>query len=194
MENSERVIAWRKKNSDRQKLHSRLWREKNPEKAKASKRRREKRRDKRIRLKTLLLIGRGRLACEHCHCDDIKLLQINHIHGGGYKEFKETGRSKFYLDIASGRRSVDDLNLLCVLCQWKDHYERKYGPLPWFITYGQVINSVTIERKEEEWVNGGLAFGNGPTVLEMIEEQQLSEEQDHVLPTNAVDEERGLNS
>jgi len=72
------------------------------------------------------------MKCAMCGCDDTRFLEINHIKGGGRKEHK--GRKKidhsstnFVMLIHKGKRSVEDLNLLCKVCNSIDHLERVYG-------------------------------------------------------------------
>lgn len=69
--------------------------------------------------------------CVRCGCDDTRLLEVNHKNGGGGKE-TQGGRSsnRFYLDIANGIRSTDDLELLCKPCDAIHALELRYGQLP----------------------------------------------------------------
>ena len=70
--------------------------------------------------------------CERCGITDIRLLNINHIDGGGRKELDEVYGGwilKFYRDIARGNRKTDDLNVLCA-----NHnilYEYEVGRRKW---------------------------------------------------------------
>lgn len=96
-------------------------RKKDPERWKASARARTKR----IHLRALGLVSRGRLMCCRCGCDDVSILQINHINGGGSRECR-TGTPSFYGRILSGRRTISDLNILCAVCNWLDHVERTH--------------------------------------------------------------------
>lgn len=76
----------------------------------------------------LLKVGRGELKCVNCSCNVVRCLQINHINGGGRKEIKLIKDARrFYDMILSGERTIDDLNLLCGVCNWMDHMERKLG-------------------------------------------------------------------
>ena len=70
--------------------------------------------------------------CARCGCNDTRLLEINHIKGGGAKELGKEGRrsTAFYYDIVSGKRATDDLELLCKPCNSIHALEMKYGPLP----------------------------------------------------------------
>lgn len=67
--------------------------------------------------------------CLHCGFDDVRALQIDHVNGGGLKEFREkyqTGmsrsRRKYYkavLEDTAGR-----YQLLCANCNWIKKHER----------------------------------------------------------------------
>ncbi len=93
------------------------------------------RRYHRSRRTALEIVGRGKLVCKNCGCDKIKLLEINHIHGGGRKEFSKRGNSLFYLDIIAKRRKIVDLNILCRLCNWLHYLQQKYGKLSYKISF-----------------------------------------------------------
>lgn len=83
--------------------------------------------------------------CARCTCDDFRLLEVNHKNGGGNREM-QSGKfsTRFYYDIASGKRSVDDLELLCKPCNAIHALELKYGPLPM-----RVVWSSTTPPKSE---------------------------------------------
>lgn len=53
--------------------------------------------------------------CAECGITDMRILQINHLNGGGGKEFVGYGSSgkNFYNAILRGERTTDDLNVLC---------------------------------------------------------------------------------
>lgn len=69
--------------------------------------------------------------CVNCGITDWRLLQINHINGGGRKERLLLGK-KLYTDILKGKRE-EDYNLLCANCNILYEYDR-----------GQ--------RRDEEWI------------------------------------------
>lgn len=71
------------------------------------------------------MVGNGVIKCENCGCDDESLIEINHINGGGTKEIR-SGYS-YVFAIIKGRRKVDDLNLLCKLCNTLHYIDMKYG-------------------------------------------------------------------
>ena len=60
--------------------------------------------------------------CVACGESDRRVLQINHLDGGG----KETQRNpmEFVRSILEGRRSVDDLEVRCANCNIRYEYER----------------------------------------------------------------------
>ena len=66
--------------------------------------------------------------CVYCGCDIEEILEINHIHGGGNREYRENYKCQitFYLDIVKGRRSIDDLELTCKVCNAM-HYVKLKG-------------------------------------------------------------------
>ena len=72
--------------------------------------------NKRLRIRVIKLLG-GK--CVNCGCDDFEALEINHINGGGSQEKnKKYGGSyrSFLYDILAGRRSKDDLDIRCKVC------------------------------------------------------------------------------
>lgn len=73
----------------------------------------------RRRLKAIELLG-GK--CAHCGNDDFRVLQIDHINNDGYLEGKNRS-DPMMRDIYTGRRSIDDLQLLCANC----HHIKSYG-------------------------------------------------------------------
>ena len=82
------------------------------------------------------LLSDGNPVCANCGCDDARFLEINHINGGGTKELhKGQKTNSFYLDIYSGRRKTDDLNLLCKICNALHFLELKNGKLPFVVSW-----------------------------------------------------------
>src|SRR3990167_217710 len=77
---------------------------------------------RRLRLRVLLLVGKGQMQCTKCGCNKPGLLEINHINGGGSKEYHAAGGSGgMYRAIANLERSTEDLELLCKVCNAR-HY------------------------------------------------------------------------
>ena len=75
-----------------------------------------------------------KLKCNRCGCNDLKLLEINHINGGGRQEYKNSthhGNVHFHRLIVTGRRKINDLELLCRPCNSIHYLELKFKrPLP----------------------------------------------------------------
>jgi len=81
-----------------------------------------------IRLETLAKVDPA-LKCAMCGCDDTRFLEVNHINGGGIKEHNKRGdgNHNMILLIYSGKRGIENLNLLCRACNSLDHLERVHG-------------------------------------------------------------------
>jgi len=94
---------------------------------------------RKARIRALEMIARGKPVCGNCGCDDVRLLEINHINGGGFQEWKKCPGSRFIDKINRGDRKIDDLNILCRVCNAQDYLERKYGKLPYTIIYDMKI-------------------------------------------------------
>lgn len=77
------------------------------------------------RLEALKIVSDGNLTCSNCGCDDIRILEINHINGR--KEIDNFNRYDFYRKIICGERKTDDLNILCRVCNATHFVKLKYG-------------------------------------------------------------------
>ena len=73
-----------------------------------------------LHLKVLELLGNK---CEKCGNEDTRVLQVNHLRGGGGKEWQSNHR-QLYKAIVEGSRCTNDLNILCVNCNTLYSYER----------------------------------------------------------------------
>ena len=63
-------------------------------------------------------------ACAHCGYDtDRRILQIDHIHGGGSTDRRRTNAKKFLKEVISGIRS--DLQVLCANCNWIKRFDNR---------------------------------------------------------------------
>jgi hypothetical protein len=84
---------------------------------------------RRLRISAIQKIaGTDHPTCRNCGCDDIRVLEINHINGGGTQETKHLGAGvNFYRLIVNGKRSVNDLNILCKICNALDFIQRTYS-------------------------------------------------------------------
>jgi len=61
--------------------------------------------------------------CIRCGIDDWRVLQLNHLNGGGTKEHKAKSRDRFYREILTGKRD-EDFNILCANCNILYEYDR----------------------------------------------------------------------
>lgn len=75
----------------------------------------------------LMKVSNGNLICSRCGCNNVRILEINHINGDGNKERKNQPHDKLYKDILSGKRTIKDLNLLCRLCNQAHFVKLRYG-------------------------------------------------------------------
>lgn len=67
--------------------------------------------------------------CANCGCGDLRVLEVNHRNGGGRKEYKTLlglGYNMHYA-IVKRNRLVDDLEVLCKVCNAKHYVEHKFG-------------------------------------------------------------------
>ena len=119
----------REKNRERSLKQSREYQKKNPEKIRET---REKSHKKLVN-DVLNIISNDDLCCVSCGCDDLRLLEINHKNGGGRKDMRN--HNKFYRDIRNGKRKIDDLEILCKVCNSHHYLELKFGKLPYIILY-----------------------------------------------------------
>lgn len=83
------------------------------------------------RLEVLSKIGRGKIECVYCKCDDLRILEINHINGGGCKETffgpdGTFGRIKMARNILKGTRGIDDLEITCRVCNANYYVKQAY--------------------------------------------------------------------
>lgn len=112
------------------KLHMREYRKKNPNR-KWNSEGYYKNITSRYRKTALEKIANGKeLKCDNCGCNDKRLIEINHKNGGGTKEFKMVHKGhirEFYRAINNGTREVDDLNLLCKICNTLHHVQENLG-------------------------------------------------------------------
>jgi hypothetical protein len=86
----------------------------------------------RWRIATMMFLG-GK--CEHCENNDRRVLQIDHVNGGGGKEIKTLKGSwgqpkklkEIMLSILSGENRYQ---LLCSNCNWIKRFEQEGALLP----------------------------------------------------------------
>ena len=80
-----------------------------------------------MKLRALQIVsGRSKPICGNCSCDDLQLLEINHKNLGGNKEMC-VHTSGIYMRIITGKRQVDDLEVLCKVCNMFHYVNKKFG-------------------------------------------------------------------
>jgi len=100
--------------------NTRRYRRRHPERVKVSRKNVYDSRKKRA----LEMLGGS--FCVNCGCDVLSFLEVNHINGKGWAEFKKYGNTSIDR-ILSGKRSTKGLNVLCRVCNALDHLKRKNG-------------------------------------------------------------------
>ena len=70
----------------------------------------------RYRAKALAVLGDK---CTICRIDDARVLQIDHVNGGGNREYRNGRNAQdVYRKIALGRADLREYQLLCANCNW----------------------------------------------------------------------------
>jgi len=87
-------------------------------------------------LKKIALDKNIPLICPICGCDDIKILEINHLLHNGNQERKNLKDYKFYREIIEGTRSTEDLDIRCRICNYIYFLEHKSGN-KWIIKFSR---------------------------------------------------------
>lgn len=98
---------------------TRRYRNRHPERVKAM---RDKMYNSR-RTRAMEMIGGAK--CIRCGCDKLEFLEFNHKNGGGCREYRKERKNSMVDRLLSGKRNVDDLNVLCRVCNALDFLERK---------------------------------------------------------------------
>lgn len=76
-----------------------------------------------LRLKAVAVLGSS---CVSCGWTDVRALQIDHIEGGGSREFRSKGNRAVYKAISMGETA--GFQLLCANCNWiKKHTNGEAG-------------------------------------------------------------------
>jgi hypothetical protein len=75
--------------------------------------------DRELREKVIALLGDK---CARCGFDDIRALQVDHVHGGGYKEVKAIGPRGVYRRVLF---HTSDYQCLCANCNWIKRAEQR---------------------------------------------------------------------
>ena len=78
-----------------------------------------------MRFKVLEILGNK---CNKCPVNDFRVLQIDHINGGGYKEIKRLKSEGILRKILKHPDPQSEYQLLCANCNWVKRWENKeYG-------------------------------------------------------------------
>jgi len=143
--NNEELKSYRKesyqKNRERELERMKIYAQKNSPRIKKY----QKEHHQKKRLEVLAKIDPD-MKCAMCGCDDTRFLEINHIKGGGRKEqesLKKTDNNmstNFVMLIHKGKRSTEDLNLLCRVCNSIDHLERVFGKTGLRVVWDKQVN------------------------------------------------------
>ena len=117
-ENPEKLLKHRAKSTE----HTRNYRKRHPDRVKTLRQKQYVSRKQRV----MDIVGEryGGAKCCSCDCDYLPFLEVNHINGGGCKEWRENSKG-LYDRILNGERGVSDLEVLCRICNAKDHLFRK---------------------------------------------------------------------
>lgn len=128
---------YREKNIDKirayQKTYQAKWRKENEERARDIQRKHRAKYKYELKREVCNLLGGQR--CVNCGVTDMRVLEVNHINGGGSAEVKrrkrETGKTygsnDLYQDIKHNRVDRSFFNILCRPCNAMDYLCRKYG-------------------------------------------------------------------
>ena len=77
-------------------------------------------RDDKLRRDVLEILGNK---CCHCGFSDPRALQVDHVNGGGGKEFRALGKTKMAKKVLE--TNGEGYQLLCANCNWIKRYENK---------------------------------------------------------------------
>jgi len=97
------------------------WRTKYPERQKLARKRAYNNR----KLKAILKVGEAK--CNNCGCDELDFLEFNHKNGDGCKDWRKNHGTAMMDRILTKKRNVDDLEIVCRVCNALDFLKRKNG-------------------------------------------------------------------
>jgi hypothetical protein len=78
-------------------------------------------------LKDVAIESIGGYICCQCGCTDRRILEINHIEGGGRKENLNNRRKRFFNDIINNENRCEKYNILCRVCNAQHYVEQILG-------------------------------------------------------------------
>lgn len=81
--------------------------------------------------RSLSIVGHGKIECANCGCNDERILEINHVNGGGRKEMLRNGGAGTIMwnEILYNGRKTDDLDIRCKPCNALHAVGLKYPEL-----------------------------------------------------------------
>lgn len=87
----------------------------------------EHRRDYWNRIRNAAVEKIGGFRCANCGCEIKKILEVNHIDGGGRQELRTKNRAQLYRDIVNGKVDISKYNMLCKVCNGLHYVEMILG-------------------------------------------------------------------
>lgn len=100
---------------------------------------------KELRLRAMGKLSDGDIKCNKCGFNDIRALQIDHIHGGGSKHITSfTSRHIYMVGILNDSDAKSKFQILCANCNWIKRVENKEakGCVPIKVDYDLVVEEV----------------------------------------------------
>jgi hypothetical protein len=90
----------------------------------------------------------GGAICVNCGCSDIRLLEINHKHGGGAREYRSGAGVRLVEDIYYNRRNKNDFDVRCRVCNNLYYLILKYPDVEgcYMVKYQSRIEQEKIEK------------------------------------------------
>lgn len=115
--------AWQKANPEKARASNKRWLNEHRDHVKRRRRRYQKIRLPKIRAAALKILGG---ACVKCGMSDLRVLQIDHIKGGGAIERRRLGPLSLYQKVI--RTSGAGYQILCANCNWIKRAEDPFVP------------------------------------------------------------------
>jgi len=79
--------------------------------------------------------------CDNCGCDNLNLLEVAHVNHDGEEERESAGWRRYghgmYRAIIKGQRVINDLKVLCKLCNIKEMIEQNFGDKGFKVSYSK---------------------------------------------------------
>lgn len=100
---------------------------------------------RRVRDSAMDVLGGKR--CANCGCDEVSLLEINHINGGGRTIAKTRQNRQLYRDIAKGRVELSNYNVLCRVCNALHYIQSILGVKGHQVTWKQSRDKKAVALK-----------------------------------------------